>query len=114
MADNSVFPHLRAYINKNKIIPRLLELVVTEDVLVDDYSVAEKLLSNVRAIGMSVSVDDFGTGYSSLSYLKMPSDYLIIDHSFIKGMAADDNNKAIIGTIISMAHNLNPYVTAEA
>ncbi|MBA6295253.1 EAL domain-containing protein [Colwellia sp. MB02u-9] len=70
VADDSLFFHLSACINKNKIIPRLLELAVTEDVLVDDYSVAEKLLSHVRAIGMSVSVDSFATGYSSLSYLK--------------------------------------------
>ncbi|MFT6193847.1 MAG: EAL domain-containing protein (putative c-di-GMP-specific phosphodiesterase class I) [Cognaticolwellia sp.] len=43
----------------------------------------------------------------------MPSDYLIINRSFIKGVAANDNDKVKVGTIISMAHNLNSYVTAE-
>ncbi|MBA6326787.1 EAL domain-containing protein [Colwellia sp. MB02u-6] len=67
----------------------------------------------ISTIGMSVFVDDFGTGYSSLSYLKNTFRLFKIDHSFVKGVAADDNNKAIIGTIISMAHNLNSYITAE-
>ena len=91
-----------------------MELEVTEGVLVDDYSVAEKLLSNARTIGMSVSVDDFGTGYSSLSYLKkLPLDFLKIDRSFIKEIVTDDNDKAIVRAVIAMAHTLNLCVTAE-
>ena len=91
-----------------------MELEVTEDLLVDDYLAAEKLLSKVRMIGMSVSVDDFGTGYSSLSYLKkLPLDYLKIDRSFIKEIVTDDNDKAIVRAVIAMAHNLNLCVTAE-
>ncbi|MBA6390982.1 bifunctional diguanylate cyclase/phosphodiesterase [Colwellia sp. BRX10-3] len=114
VTDNNLFAYLSTCINDNKINPRLLELEVTEGVLVDDYSAAEKLLSNVRTIGMSVSVDDFGTGYSSLSYLKkLPLDFLKIDRSFIKEIVADDNDKAIVRAVISMAHNLNLCVTAE-
>ena len=114
VADDTLFSYLSACIYDNEINPCLLELEVTEDVLVDDYSVAEKLLSKARTIGMSVSVDDFGTGYSSLSYLKkLPLDYLKIDRTFIKEIVADDNDKAIVRAVIAMAHNLNLCVTAE-
>ncbi|WP_077287229.1 putative bifunctional diguanylate cyclase/phosphodiesterase [Cognaticolwellia aestuarii] len=114
VTDDNLFSHLRRCINDNKLNPGLLELEVTEGVLVDDYSVAEKLLSKVRMIGMSVSVDDFGTGYSSLSYLKkLPLDFLKIDRSFIKEIVTDDNDKAIVRAVIAMAHNLNLCVTAE-
>ena len=114
VADSNLFTYLKASIEDNQVDPCLLELEVTEDVLVDDYSVAEKLLSKARQMGMSVSVDDFGTGYSSLSYLKkLPLDYLKIDRSFIKEIVADDNDKAIVRAVIAMAHNLNLCVTAE-
>ena len=114
VTDEKLFSHLRACIKDNDVNPCLLELEVTEDLLVDDYLVAEKLLSKVRMIGMSVSVDDFGTGYSSLSYLKkLPLDYLKIDRSFIKEIVTDDNDKAIVRAVIAMAHNLNLCVTAE-
>jgi diguanylate cyclase (GGDEF)-like protein len=114
VADSNLFTYLKTSIEDNQVNPCLLELEVTEDVLVDDYSVAEKLLSKARQMGMSVSVDDFGTGYSSLSYLKkLPLDYLKIDRSFIKEIVADDNDKAIVRAVIAMAHNLNLCVTAE-
>ena len=114
VTDDNLFSHLRRCIKDNKLNPGFLELEVTEGVLVDDYSVAEKLLSKVRMIGMSVSVDDFGTGYSSLSYLKkLPLDFLKIDRSFIKEIVTDDNDKAIVRAVIAMAHNLNLCVTAE-
>ena len=114
VTDVNLFSYLHSCINDNKVDPCLLELEVTEGVLVDDYSVAEKLLSNARTIGMSVSVDDFGTGYSSLSYLKkLPLDFLKIDRSFIKEIVTDDNDKAIVRAVIAMAHTLNLCVTAE-
>lgn len=114
VADANLFSYLRTCIHSSQINPSLLELEVTEDVLVDDYSVAEKLLSKARMIGMSVSVDDFGTGYSSLSYLKkLPLDYLKIDRSFISEIVTDDNDKAIVRAVIAMAHNLNLCVIAE-
>lgn len=114
VADSDLFSYLRACIQESQVDPCLLELEVTEGVLLDDYAIAEKLLSNVRAIGMSVSVDDFGTGYSSLSHLKkLPLDYLKIDRTFIKEIVSDDNDKAIVRAVIAMAHNLNLCVTAE-
>ncbi|WP_281557326.1 phosphodiesterase [Thalassomonas sp. RHCl1] len=114
VTDNSLFSYLHSCVEKYKVDPCLLEVEVTEGVLVDDYSVANKLLSKVRTIGMSVSVDDFGTGYSSLSYLKqLPLDFLKIDRSFINDIVTDDNDKAIVRAVIALAHNLNLCVIAE-
>ncbi|WDE02939.1 bifunctional diguanylate cyclase/phosphodiesterase [Thalassomonas viridans] len=114
VTDRNLFSYLHTCVNNYQVDPYLLELEVTEGVLVDDYSVANKLLSKVRTIGMSVSVDDFGTGYSSLSYLKqLPLDFIKIDRSFIKDIVSDDNDKAIVRAVIAMAHNLNLCVIAE-
>ena len=112
--DENLFPHLHACIKNYKIDPGLLELEITEGVLIDDYAITEKLLNKVRAIGVSVAIDDFGTGYSSLAYLKkLPLDFLKIDSSFVRDIVSDDNDKAIVRAVIAMAHNLNLGVIAE-
>jgi diguanylate cyclase (GGDEF)-like protein len=112
--DSNLFPFILSCVEHFKVDPCLLEIEVTEGVLVDDYSVATRLLSKVRTIGMSVSVDDFGTGYSSLAYLKkLPLDFLKIDRSFIQDIVVDDNDKAIVRAVIAMAHSLNLCVICE-
>ena len=112
--DDNFFYHLRSCVKQHKVPPSLLELEITEGVLIDDYAITEKLLNKVRAIGLSVAIDDFGTGYSSLSYLKkLPLDFLKIDRSFVRDIASDDNDKAIVKAVIAMAHNLNLGVIAE-
>ena len=112
--DENLFSHLHACVKHYKVDPSLLELEITEGVLIDDYAITEKLLNKVRAIGMSVAIDDFGTGYSSLSYLKqLPLDFLKIDRSFVRDIVSDDNDKAIVRAVIAMAHNLNLGVIAE-
>ena len=114
VTDKNLFTCLHSCVTNYDIDPQLLEIEVTEGVLVDDYSVAEELLNKIRDLGISVSVDDFGTGYSSLAYLKkLPLDFLKIDRSFIKDIVADDNDKAIVRAVIAMAHSLNLNVIAE-
>ena len=112
--EENLFSFIHNCIKEYKVAPELLELEVTEGVLVNDYAIAEKLLSKIRAIGMTVSIDDFGTGYSSLSYLKkLPLDSVKIDKSFVNDIVIDENDKAIVKAIIAMAHNLHLGVTAE-
>ncbi len=94
--------------------PHLLELELTEGMLMYDARRAARTLAALKGLGVRLAVDDFGTGYSSLSYLKsFPLDYLKIDRSFVAGLPADRDDGAIVGAIIAMAHSLGLKVIAE-
>ena len=84
----------------------LLELEVTESVMMKDADAAASTLQQFHAMGVSISIDDFGTGYSSLSYLKrFPISYLKIDRSFIAGCRALDD-VGIVRAIVALARTL--------
>jgi EAL domain-containing protein (putative c-di-GMP-specific phosphodiesterase class I) len=71
-------------------------------------------LEQLKKLGLRISLDDFGTGYSSLSYLKrFPIDEIKIDRSFVEGLLADENDTAIVRTILAMAQGLGLRVVAE-
>lgn len=92
----------------------LLQLEITERVLIGDEQEAQQRLVAFRNLGIRVALDDFGTGYSSLSVLKgLPIDTLKIDRSFINDMFADTQNEEITRTIIKMGHSLGMTVVAE-
>ncbi len=94
--------------------PRLLELEMTEGIIMHDADSTIKTLRAIKDIGLLLSIDDFGTGYSSLSYLKrFPIDKLKIDRSFVGDIGADPDDAAIIRTIITMGHSLRLTVIAE-
>ncbi|GGA92526.1 putative bifunctional diguanylate cyclase/phosphodiesterase [Agarivorans gilvus] len=94
--------------------PRLIELEITEGVLVDNVQDTVQKIQALRDIGVRFSVDDFGTGYSSLAYLnKLPINCLKIDKSFVSELQSGGSECAIITTIISMAENLDLEVIAE-
>ncbi|MCK4507089.1 MAG: EAL domain-containing protein, partial [Desulfuromonadales bacterium] len=101
-------------INETGIEPAWLGLEVTESSVMQNVDYAVCVLTELKKLGVHLSVDDFGTGYSSLSYLKkFPIDLLKIDRSFITDIPKDSDDIAIVSAVVSMAHNLNLKVLAE-
>jgi diguanylate cyclase (GGDEF)-like protein/PAS domain S-box-containing protein len=93
---------------------RSLKLEITENVIMGNTHSATSMLQRLKALGIQLHMDDFGTGYSSLSYLRrFPIDTLKIDRSFVSQMEIDDENLALVQTIVTLAHNLGMSVTAE-
>jgi diguanylate cyclase (GGDEF)-like protein len=91
-----------------------LELELTESSVMRDAERSVRILAQIAALGVRISVDDFGTGYSSLSYLRrLPLHKLKIDRSFIRDIETSNDDTQIIKAIVSMAHSLKLQVTAE-
>lgn len=94
--------------------PGLLELEMTESLLMDHSESTCNTLSALSSRGIKIALDDFGTGYSSLAYLtRYPINTLKIDRSFVKDLCSDTNDSAIVQAIIALAHSLQIDVTAE-
>ena len=94
--------------------PRLLEIEITETILMENMRQAIESLERLHARGITIAIDDFGTGYSSLSYLKtLPINCLKIDRSFVRDICVDENDQKIVQTLISMAHSMGMRVVAE-
>ncbi len=105
---------VHAAVLRHAIDPKLLKLELTESLLLENIEETITTMNALKKIGVLFSLDDFGTGYSSLQYLKrLPLDQLKIDQSFVQDLATDNSDKAIVGTIIAMAHGLDLDVIAE-
>jgi EAL domain-containing protein (putative c-di-GMP-specific phosphodiesterase class I) len=96
------------------IDPALVYLEITETVLMEDVASTSGALTELKGLGVSLTVDDFGTGYSSLAYLKrFPVDELKIDRDFVSGLLSDQEDQAIVTAIINLAHTLGVVAVAE-
>jgi len=105
---------VKSLLIKYQIPPQYLELEITEQTLVGNFSAFSEKMKEMQDMGIHFSIDDFGTGYSSLSYLKsLPVNMLKIDRTFIRDVTIDKNDDAIVKTIIDMARNLDLEVIAE-
>jgi EAL domain-containing protein (putative c-di-GMP-specific phosphodiesterase class I) len=94
--------------------PECIEIELTENVLIDDIISVKEKLGELKKLGVHISIDDFGTGYSSLSYLQqLPIDTIKIDYSFVKNIAVNSSDAAIVETIIAMAHHMDMQTIAE-
>jgi diguanylate cyclase (GGDEF)-like protein/PAS domain S-box-containing protein len=101
-------------VQRHAINPGRLKLELTESLLLDNIEDTIANMNVLKEVGIKFSMDDFGTGYSSLQYLKrLPLDQIKIDQSFVRDIATDSSDSAIVQTIIAMAKSLNMDIIAE-
>lgn len=113
-AQDNLIEKLQQSLKDTECAPELLEIELTEGALIKDVDRASDILNKISDMGISLAIDDFGTGYSSLNYLKrFPFSTLKIDRSFITDAPNIVQDKAIVTTIIQLAHNLGMTIVAE-
>lgn len=105
---------VQAAVLRHAIVPMNLKIEITESILLSNIEDTIATMNALKNIGIHFSLDDFGTGYSSLQYLKsLPLTQLKIDQSFVRDIGTDNNDQAIVYTIIAMAKSLHLDVIAE-
>lgn len=105
---------IEAVLRNTGFSPSLLELEVTENILLEDDERAHGIFRRIRDLGVSIAFDDFGTGYASLTYLKkFPLDRLKIDQSFVRELRAGSDDAAIVSSTITLTRLLGLSVIAE-
>ncbi len=110
--------HVLQVLESTGLMPELLELEVTESVLIENLNDSSQCLNILRSHGIKTAIDDFGTGYSSLAYLQdLPADTVKIDKSFVDKLLADSDNteftEKLISTIVELSKHLNREIVAE-
>jgi EAL domain-containing protein (putative c-di-GMP-specific phosphodiesterase class I) len=105
---------VRKIIRKTGCNPHNLEFEVTESVMISSVDHVITILRELNRMGIRIALDDFGTGYSSLSYLQvLPIDTLKIDKSFVDNMVQESVKRLMVGSIISLVHQMDMEVVAE-
>ena len=110
----NILETVKAALEASGLPAHCLELELTESVLLQDINAAMITLHSLKQLGVKLAIDDFGTGYSSLSYLKrLAVDKLKIDQSFVRDIADDPDDAAIVNAIVQLGHTLQLTVIAE-
>ena len=105
---------VRQVLRATALPPALLQLELTEGILMSDSERSVAVLDDLRRLGVSLAIDDFGTGYSSLSYLRrFPVSTLKVDRSFVRDMCTDPKDASIVRAVVQLAHSLGLTVVAE-
>ncbi len=114
LRSDDLLEHVRSTMARYAIGHGVLEMELTESLVMDDAAGNLRKMHALRDLGVSLSIDDFGTGYSSLAYLnRLPIDKLKIDRSFVQDMLADPIDRVITMAVISLGHTLGLKVVAE-
>ncbi len=112
--DEGLVKMVKKEISATGLAPELLELELTERIIMRSVEETRSRLQALKEIGVKLSVDDFGTGYSSMNYLKIfPLDTLKIDRSFVMELETDSNDQAIVRAIVAMSKGLGLSTIAE-
>ncbi|GEN57602.1 hypothetical protein GCM10012290_22280 [Halolactibacillus alkaliphilus] len=105
---------IKTILKKSECQYEHLVFEITENILMKDIALSNRVLNELKAIGIRISVDDFGIGYSSLSYIKkFPIDILKIDRAFVRNMDEESNDLAIVRAIVEMSRSLDLCVVVE-
>ncbi len=114
MADDSLYWTIKNKLEQYNFNPKLLELELTESVLVSQVALATSRLGELINLGVKITVDDFGIEYSSLNYLKiLPIDKIKLDISFVKGIGVNRRDETILEAMITLAKRLSLNIVAE-
>ena len=101
-------------LDEMQIDPRLIELELTESMIMENYEESAGQMRKLRSLGLSIAVDDLGTGYCSLAHLhRLPIDVLKIDQSFVREIHLQSSTRSLVQAIVGLARNLNLSVVAE-
>jgi diguanylate cyclase (GGDEF)-like protein len=112
--DESLLADLSALLAETGMDPHLLELELTEGLLMHDVDSTLRILTGLKALGVRIAIDDFGTGYSSLATLqRFPLDTIKIDRSFVRDLAGAPENTSLADAIIAMGKSLSLTVVAQ-
>lgn len=114
MMKSDFLDEIRQLLRDSGIPASLLEIEITESIMIDSVDKALRCIDELRNMGIQIAIDDFGTGYSSLSYLnRFPANLLKIDKSFIDVMNTSDSSRQYVAAIISMGHVMGFDVISE-
>ncbi|RYY13361.1 MAG: EAL domain-containing protein, partial [Alphaproteobacteria bacterium] len=114
MDDDGIVEKIASVLRRHRLPPRRLEVEITEGILIKDTLRGVRILTDLRALGVSVAMDDFGTGYSSLNYFRtFPFDKVKIDQTFIRDMDDNPQSLAIVQAVIGLGRGLGMPVVAE-